>query len=360
MSPSIETAAAPRRRQRSPAQLAMIRRTVARALTEPEFDVFLEVADSVELDPLRRQIVPLVIAPEDAERRSVIPWTTIDGLRVIAARAGDYRPMEDAPVLDVDPARADPATNPLGLVRAEVRVWKRSGEVWHPVAGEAWWDEYAPVHQRRVGDERGAAAVSVIELDPSWRRMARLMLSKCAEALALRRGWPDLLSGLYAEDELHRLQRDAETARLGQGDGRTRNVRGECRAPAYLLAVNIGGPLESVAAAELPDRLTALYRDARSVDEIDALEAINRTTLQAFWSCAPAEAVAVKRVAETRRAALSAEVACAADAVAAVAAVAATPASRPRRGDDKAPGGKLGARNRAAGARSARKRGSGQ
>lgn len=321
MGASFDAAAPGRRRQRSPAQLAMIRRTVARALTEAEFDAFLEVADAAELDPLRRQIVPLVTAPEDKERRGVIPWTTIDGLRVIAARAGDYRPMEEAPLLEIDVARADPATNPLGLVRAEVRVWKRSGETWHPVTGEAWWDEYAPVSRRLVRAEDGTSA-SVIELDPAWRRMARLMLTKCAEAQALRRGWPDLLSGLYSEDELHRVQRDAASSVAVAGAGAGRSGGGgadaaagaACFGPsprmygaesAYLLALNIGGPLESVACAQLPDRLAALYRDAKSVDEIDALEAINRATLQAFWSRAPADAITLKRVAEARRTELS-------------------------------------------------------
>lgn len=73
----------------SDAQLKLIRRTVARSCTPAEFDEFMAVASLCGLDPLRRQISPLIISADDPDRRRLIPWTTIDGLRVIAARHGD-------------------------------------------------------------------------------------------------------------------------------------------------------------------------------------------------------------------------------------------------------------------------------
>lgn len=291
------------RRRYSPPQVRLIRRAVCAQLTDAEFDHFMEVAETARLDPLRRQISPLVLGADDPARRRMVPWTTIDGLRVIAARAGDYRPMEEAPALVSESGRIDPACNPLGLVRAEVRVWKGGAEGrWHGVAGEAWWDEYAPVRTASVRSDGGD--VSVIELDPAWRRMGRVMLAKCAEALALRRGWPDLLSGLYAEDELHRVRVESASERAAQA---------EAAQSAHLLAGSgaltfvFDEAVEAVPRSGVVARLCAFYRAAGSAEAIQAFNERNRSSLQTLWSLAPEGAMAAKQAAEEQCAALAAK-----------------------------------------------------
>jgi hypothetical protein len=49
------------------------------------------------------------------------------------------------------------AVNSL-IARAEVRAWKCSDGVWHAVASEAWWDEYAPLTEERAPDEQQAGS----------------------------------------------------------------------------------------------------------------------------------------------------------------------------------------------------------
>ncbi len=278
----------------SVAQLKLIRRTVARECSDAEFDEFIAVAQHCGLDPLRRQITPLILGGARDAGRRLVCWATIDGLRVIAARQGDYRPMETAPLIECDPVRIDPDTNPLGLIRAEVRVWKRSGDVWHAVAGEAWWDEVAPLNE-----EWGANATGVREptgrriLDPSWRRMSRIMIAKCAEAQALRRGWPDLMSGLYSQEELHAARLAEKTA--------SEKILGLRSAPkirgtrTLWFVFEPGGALVPVKLNEVFARLSEIGEGAPALDRIAWFAGANRSSLATFWDWAPDEALELKK-----------------------------------------------------------------
>lgn len=303
--PGPPPAVSAKRRDFSAAQLTMIRRTIARSCSDPEFDEFIAVAQQAGLDPLRRQIAPLIVHSDDPERRRLIPWATIDGLRVIAARQGDYRPMETAPEIERDDVRVEADRNPLGIVRAEVRAWKQSDGRWYPVAGEAWWDEYAPLREEWAPDARGQRKpTGKLLLDPSWARMGRVMIAKCAEAQALRRGWPDVLSGLYGEEELHALRFEEETAseRLRQRDAKG-PTPAQGQAAWFVFDVDEG--LVSSPRNEIAARVEAFLNAAPSVEAIAAFNERNRLSLGHFWDWEPTEAMRLKQLGEDRAAALA-------------------------------------------------------
>lgn len=273
------------RRDFSVAQLTLIRRTIARECNNTEFDEFMETALRCGLDPLRRQIAPLILQADNPSRRRLIPWATIDGLRVIAARQGDYRPMESAPIIDIDKSKIEPNTNPLGIVRAEVRAWKGRGDDWFPVAGEAWWDEYAPL--REIQGE--------MMLDPTWRRLGRVLISKCAEAQALRRGWPDTLSGLYGEDELQ----SAKLSELASQRLKEHPDIGRNGTFAWFVFHVEDGPV-AVPRCEIEDKVNAYVSSAQSADILLQFRDRNRFALKLYWEWEPTAALRSKQFVEAR------------------------------------------------------------
>ena len=153
-------------------EMDLVRRTVAKDCNDPEFDVFMHICKHTGLDPLRRQIYAFVFS-KDKPDRQMVPVTAIGGFRSIAERTGNYRPDNRVPRIDYDNEAKCEKTNPLGIVRAEVSVFKYAHGDWHEAVAEAWWDEYVPIYNGEI-DKRKTG----------WIKMPRIMLPKCAEAAA--------------------------------------------------------------------------------------------------------------------------------------------------------------------------------
>lgn len=301
-----------RPRDYSDSQLSLIKRTVASDCSRDEFDLFIEVSRRVGLDPFRRQIYAVVYSKDNPEKRKMSIITGIDGFRAVAARNKDYRPDEDEPDFKVNPELKGP-TNPLGLERAKVRCFKLApdGE-WHPVVGVAYWDEFAPVKEvwEYDPDQRKRVPTGRYELDAKskWATMGRIMLAKCAEAQALRRGWPEDLSGIYAPEEMARADAidvtPSDAAEHHETEER-RKLVGSSRAIAFMWEA--GAPLELVPVGQLADRCLAFIEKATSPTQLEAWRETNRVGLQSFWAESKGDALAVKKALEARIAELTKE-----------------------------------------------------
>lgn len=81
----------------SRAQIDLIKRTVAADCDHTEFDLFMEVARRIGLDPFRKQIYAVVYNKDKPERRKMSIITGIDGYRAVAARSDRYRPDDQPP-----------------------------------------------------------------------------------------------------------------------------------------------------------------------------------------------------------------------------------------------------------------------
>ena len=146
-------------------------------LDDDEFDAFVEQAERLELDPFCRQIYA---AKKENGRMQIL--CTIDGLRIVAERSGKYAGQTPAMWCGPDGVWKDvwlgenpPAACKVGVMRSDFS---------EPLYAVARFDSY----------NQGTSY---------WIGMPDIMISKCAEALALRRAFPARLSGCYSDAEIN-------------------------------------------------------------------------------------------------------------------------------------------------------------
>lgn len=268
-------------------QMALIRNTVARDCSAVEFDQFIHICKTVRLDPLRKQIYAFVMNKGNADKRQMTIVTSIVGYRVIAERTGSYRPGKTEIIFDE--TLKDKATNPLGISHATATVFKYVHGEWHEVSETAYWEEFSP--QKEIWEDN--KPTGRFHLDPkkdNWRRMPRVMIEKCAEAKALRRGWPDDFDGLYAEDEMDRAHSidltASEMADVGNQAKRLEAIGGK---NAILIDWMDGEPLQRVPAGKFGDAAMAFIRAHMKPGEEEASAVImwrdkNRHALVEYWA----------------------------------------------------------------------------
>ena len=283
-----------------PKTISLIRRTVAADTSDDEFNLFVNMARSLGLDPLRRQIYAFVFSKNDPKKRRMSIIVSINGFRSIAEATGNYRPDEDEASYEIDQSLKGPL-NPQGLVKATVRVWKYSHEYWHRVTGVAYWDEYAPVKDEWVYDEATGrnkkSGNKSLDDSGQWAKMPRVMLAKCAEAQALRKAWPDNFANVYEASEIDRAKvadmLPAEAAEQGAVAERQERI-GHVKDTVPMIFD--GGTIEFVPVGKVADRALEFLKANR--DEPSTIlqwENQNRAGLQEFWAKSPNDALALKK-----------------------------------------------------------------
>ena len=174
----------------SRAQIDLIKRTVAKGASDDELKLFIAVCHGAQLNPFMKQahLVPFWDSKEGVERRAII--VGIDGFRAIAEGTGAYAGNDD--VKDEGEEELSVTLYDKTIIKFK-HPTKATATVFKIVAGERYgfsatarWSEYYP------GPKKGM----------QWHKMPYLMLGKCAEALALRKAFPKLLSGIYAQEEM--------------------------------------------------------------------------------------------------------------------------------------------------------------
>lgn len=167
----------------------LIKRTICKGSTDEELELFLLVCKKTGLDPFMKQIYPVKRWSTTENREVMSMQTSIDGFRLIAERTGNYSPGKE-PTFTYDKDGK--------IISATSYVKKRTSDgTWHEVAASAYFEEY--VQRKKEGRPT-----------QFWERMPHVMLSKCAESLALRKAFPAELSGIYTQDEMSQSSKEEE------------------------------------------------------------------------------------------------------------------------------------------------------
>ncbi|HEY9088996.1 MAG TPA: phage recombination protein Bet [Anaerolineaceae bacterium] len=182
-------------------KVELIKRTIARGASEDELALFIEQCRRTNLDPFARQIYAVrrkqwnshTRAYEDAQ----VIQVSIDGFRLIADRtrkyAGQVGPWwcgPDGEWKEVWLSDEPPSAARMGVLRHDFH---------QPLYAIAVYKSY--VQTNSYGEP-----ISRWKTDPAG------MLAKCAEALALRRAFPQELSGLYTTEEMGQADNPAQIA----------------------------------------------------------------------------------------------------------------------------------------------------
>jgi len=171
-------------------QIDLIKRTIAKGADDDELRLFIQVCKGANLNPFLKQVFLVKRWDSRLGKEVATIQVSIDGFRSIAESSGNYAGNDDPIFGDEQVIKIEEKGKPTHEVKvpekATVTVYKLMDGQRFGFTATARWSEYYPG----------------VRMGFQWHIRPFLMLGKCAEALALRKAFPKLLSGMYEESEM--------------------------------------------------------------------------------------------------------------------------------------------------------------
>lgn len=164
-------------------QIAALKQIGLEGAPKGELGVFLHYCQRTGLDPFARQIYMISRGGKYTIQAS------IDGLRIVAQRSGKYGGQTKTFWCGDDGVWKDVWLESTPPAAAMVGVYVLGNE--NPTYATAKFSSYSVSYNGK--------------LSGLWSKMPDLMIAKCAEALALRKAFPQDLSGVYTSEEMEQV-----------------------------------------------------------------------------------------------------------------------------------------------------------
>lgn len=213
-------------------KIQLLKDQICKGATDSELQLFITTANRTGLDPFSKQCWAVKRWDSNLGREIMSFQTGIDGFRVIANRsdkyAGQLGPFwcgEDGIWKDVWLDSKPPIASKVAVLRSDFK---------EPLWAVAKFNSYA-------GRKKDGS------LTPFWLKMPELMIAKVAECLALRKAFPQDLSGIYSSEEMDQAENEIKIKDIKEEPKRLSQqvVQTKVEGSAHLPLETVNSPVEA-------------------------------------------------------------------------------------------------------------------